>query len=55
MIFKVIVLGLLAWQLIELLRKRKEKTQPTYIFATTEKPLEKEAERSAPPAYYESI
>lgn len=53
-LFKAILLGLLAWQVIELvrLRRKQKQTEPIYIFPTTDKTLDKEFERSAPPAYY---
>lgn len=57
MLFKAVLVGLMAWQLIEMIRiRRKQKQQepqPAYIYATTDKPYaNKEMERSAPPAYY---
>lgn len=52
-LFNAVLIGLMAWQLIEIIRmRRKEKQQqpqPAYVYATTEN---KEFERSAPPAYY---
>lgn len=55
-LFKIILVGVLAWQLIELIRLRRRKTkeaEPIYLYPTTEnRPTEKELERSAPPAYY---
>ena len=64
MIFKAIVVGLLALQLIKLFRRRPAPTAPTYIIATAaEKPIEKIAvidqqlQRSSapPPDYYAVI
>lgn len=60
-LFKAIILGILGWQLIELIRLRRRSknaestTPPNYIHPTTERPLEKELERSAPPAYYARV
>lgn len=56
-LFKAILLGLIAWQVIELvrLRRKQKQTQPTYVLATTDSPVEKEMERSAPPAYYARV
>lgn len=60
-LFKIVLVGLLTWQVIELIRMRrlrkKQQEQPIYIFPTVDgRPLdratEKELERSAPPAYY---
>lgn len=55
--FKVLILGLLGWQLVELIRLRRRKAKeaeasPPYVYATTDRPVEKELERAAPPAYY---
>lgn len=56
MIFKVIVVGLLAWQLIQLLRRRREKpAETTYVVVTPEALSEKEStflnQRGPPPSY----
>lgn len=59
MILKAIMVGIMAWQLIEIIRlRRREKQQQqqqpaSYVLATIDKPYDnKELERSAPPAYY---
>lgn len=59
MIFKVIILGLLGWQLIQLLRKKKEKPmEPTYVIVPTDqvgKIPELFDQRVPPPAYYPTL
>lgn len=58
-IFKAIVLGLLGWQLIQFLRKKKEKPmEPTYVIVPTEqvgKIPELFDQRGPPPSYYPNI
>lgn len=52
MIFKAIVIGLLAWQLIQLVRKKREKpNDPVYIVIPPDQksPLK---QREPPPSYY---
>lgn len=56
MIFKVIVVGLLAWQLIQLVRRRREKpAEPQFVFIPADVNPQKEAEflnqRGPPPGY----
>lgn len=56
MIFKVIVIGLLAWQLIQLVRRRKGKqNEPTYVIVPAER-VQKDPtlfdQRGPPPNYY---
>lgn len=56
MIFKAIVIGLLAWQLIQLVRRRKERqSEPTYIIVPAEQ-VQKDPTlfdaRGPPPVYY---
>lgn len=49
MIFKAIVIGLLAWQMIQLLRRKREKpAEPTYVFIPTDDIPQK---RGPPPSY----
>lgn len=58
-IFKAIILGLLGWQLIQLLRKKKEKpAEPTYIIVPSdqvEKIPELFEQRGPPPSYYPTL
>lgn len=56
MIFKAIVIGLLAWQLIQLLRRKREKpAEPTYVVVSPETFPQKEStflnQRGPPPSY----
>lgn len=56
MIFKAIVIGLLAWQLIQLLRRKREKpAEPTYIVVSSDAlPLKESTflnQRGPPPSY----
>lgn len=57
MLFKAIVIGLLAWQLMLLLRRRRSAqntTEPTYVFIppdTTEKDPALLNQRVPPPTY----
>lgn len=58
-LFKVAVIGMLGWQLIQLLRKKKEKpAEPTYIIVPSDQ-MEKVPEfleqRGPPPSYYPSV
>lgn len=60
-IFKAIILGLLGYELIKLLRKKKEKPvdpTPTYVIVPTEqvgKIPELFDQRGPPPSYYPTI
>lgn len=58
-IFKAIVLGLLGWQLIKLLIRKKEKpAEPTYVIVPTDqvgKIPELFDQRGPPPSYYPSV
>lgn len=56
MIFKAIVIGLLAWQLIQLLRRKREKpAEPTYVVVSSDALPQKEStflnQRGPPPSY----
>lgn len=57
MVFKVIVLGLLAWQLVLLLRRRREKpAEPTYVFIPPDTIPQKDVatflnQKGPPPSY----
>lgn len=56
MLFKAIVLGLLAWQLLlQLRRRRQQRTEPTYVFIPPDSSPEKDAtllnQRVPPPSY----
>lgn len=56
MIFKAIVVGLLAWQLFLQLRRRREQptAEPTYVFIPPETPQKDAAllnQRGPPPSY----
>lgn len=62
-LFKAIVIGLLAWELVLLLRRRREKpttTEPTYVFIPPDSSIpHKEAtllnQRGPPPCYENSL
>lgn len=56
MIFKAIVIGLLAWQLISMVRKRRQKQpQNTYVIIPPENVIRKDPAQLdllSPPSYY---
>lgn len=56
MIFKAIVIGLLAWQLISLIRNRRQKQpQNTYVIVPPENVIHKDPahlDLLSPPSYY---
>lgn len=60
-VFKAIVLGLLGWQLIQFLRKKKEQPQvvePTYIIVPADqlgRVPDVFEQRVPPPSYYPSV
>lgn len=61
-LFKAIVIGLLAWELVLLLRRRRERpnTEPTYVFIPPDSSgPHKEAtilnQRGPPPSYDNSL